>query len=155
MKKSLISIGMLVLMINVVNAQSLPAPTRNVYKCEVGGKITYSDDPCEGAKRLQVEPSRGLNKSTGRELLGKDVAEERRREQLAEAVKPLTGMTVEQFGAETRRTNLSSAAKRECALLDRDLPALERRESLATGESKDEVQRKLFDMRKRFRELRC
>lgn len=52
-----------------VAAQSttLPAPSRTVYKCSVGGKVAYSDEPCVGAQRVNVEPTRGMNKSTGHE----------------------------------------------------------------------------------------
>jgi hypothetical protein len=58
-----------------------------VFKCENGGKTFYSDSPCLGAKKIDVEPTRGLNKSTGSERTGKDVSREMQREQFAEAVK--------------------------------------------------------------------
>jgi hypothetical protein len=51
--------------IPVTFAQSLPAPSRTVYKCEVGGKVTYSDSPCLGATRIDVEPTRGVSKLSG------------------------------------------------------------------------------------------
>lgn len=64
---------------------SLRQPSRTVYKCEAAGKVTYSDEPCAGAVRVEVEPTRGLNKSSGSERTGADVARERRREGIAEA----------------------------------------------------------------------
>jgi hypothetical protein len=51
----------------------LPAPSRTAFKCEVAGKVVYSDSPCLGAQKIDVEPTRGLNKSTGRKLIGYDV----------------------------------------------------------------------------------
>jgi hypothetical protein len=49
-----------------VNAQPLPAPSRVTYKCEVGGKIAYTDESCLGAKRMNIAPSRGLDKFSGK-----------------------------------------------------------------------------------------
>jgi len=45
----------------------LPEPTRTVFKCEEAGKVTYSDAPCLGAQKVDVQPTRGLNKSSGTE----------------------------------------------------------------------------------------
>ena len=72
---------------------TFPYPSRMVYKCEVAGKVVYSGEPCQGARKLDIAPSRGLNKSTGRELTGSDVTREKHREMTGEALKPLTGKT--------------------------------------------------------------
>jgi hypothetical protein len=140
-----------------VNAQStkLPPPTRTVFKCEIAGRITYSDEPCEGARKVDVQPTRGLNKSTGRELVGPDVAREQRREALSEALKPLTGMTPEQSEVQSRRARLPAHAKAECSTLDRSLPVVEGRELTTTGESKAAAQRELLGLRKRYKDLQC
>ena len=34
----------------------LPAPSRTIYKCVVKGAVSYSDEPCEGAQRLDATP---------------------------------------------------------------------------------------------------
>lgn len=98
--KSLLLGAMLVPITILVHQQAasaqtrgLPNPWRTVYKCSINGKVVYTDDPCLGAQKVDVEPTRGLNKSTGRELSGADVSRERRRETFAEGVKPITGMT--------------------------------------------------------------
>ena len=39
---------------SLAEAQSLPAPSRTVFKCEEGGRIVYSDSPCLGAKKIDV-----------------------------------------------------------------------------------------------------
>jgi hypothetical protein len=101
-------------------AQSLPAPSRTVYKCNVNGKMLYSDSPCLGAERLEIEPSRGVGRTTG-----PDVQRERNKEMLAEAIRPLTGMNAKQFEVQSRRIKLTAAAQRECQALDVDLPAKE------------------------------
>ena len=134
---------------------TLPPPSRTVYKCVVAKKVVYTDEPCVGAQVVDVEPSRGLNKSTGKELSGADVSRERRIESFATAMKPLTGMTPEQFEAQKRRVQLSPEAKSECASLDRDIPRFEADERAASAEAKSSVQRRLFGLRKRQRELRC
>ncbi len=136
-------------------AQKLPDPSRTVYKCEVKGKVTYSDEPCVGAQRLDIEPTRGLNKSSGTERVGPDVRREQQREALAEAVRPLTGVDSKQFDRLGRRTRLSPEAQRACASLDREIPALELREARTVGDERAAVQARLFASRKQFRELRC
>lgn len=73
-------------------ATKLPPPSRTVYKCEVGGKVHYSDMPCVGVQKVDVTPTRGMNKSTKRELTGSDVRREVFHEQLSDAVRPITGM---------------------------------------------------------------
>jgi len=49
-----------------------------------------------GAQKLDVTPTRGMNKSTGRELTGANVRREVFREQLSDAVRPITGMNAQQ-----------------------------------------------------------
>jgi hypothetical protein len=39
----------LVAISNLAPAQTLPSPSRTVYKCEHDGKVVYSDAPCPGA----------------------------------------------------------------------------------------------------------
>jgi len=135
--------------------QTLPNPTRTAYKCEVQGKTHYSDQPCLGAKRLELEPTRGLSKSSGKEMVGKDVLHERSRESLAEAVRPLTGLDPKQFETETRRYKMTPEAKQECAVLDRSIPQYE---SLLKFDSQPALQRReetLFQLRSRYVKLRC
>lgn len=136
--------------------QSLPAASRTVYKCEDGGKVRYSDSPCLGAKKLEVEPTRGMNKSSGREMQGQDVRNEHFREGLAEAVKPLTGMDARQLDQFGRRQRLSPEAQRQCQALDRLLPQAEAAESAAkTGTELTSAQKRLFELRSAYRNLRC
>ena len=134
---------------------TLPAPSRTVYKCTVEGKVVYTDDPCVGAKLVNVEPTRGLNKSSGRELTGRDVARERQTEQLAEAIKPITGLTPQQFEVQRSRVYLAPEVKSECDRLDRGITQAETQERAEPAETRPAVQRQLFAYRKRHRELRC
>ncbi len=144
--------SMLVLMTaaSISLAQVLPVPTRTVYKCNVNSKTSYSDSPCVGAQRLDIEPSRGVGKSAGQ-----DVQRERHREMLAEAVRPLTGMDAKQLDAHGRRMKLSADAQRECRALDTEISDAERDEARGIGEQQELEKVRLLGTRKRFRELRC
>lgn len=148
---------LLVLTCQQIAAQTstLSKPTRTVYKCAVDNKVTYSDAPCVGARRIDVEPTRGLNKSTGKELVGQDVAHEKQREQFAEAVKPITGLNPKQLEVQTRRFNLSPENKNECMKLDGSIPLNEVQERAALGDAKPPIQQNLLVLRKRYRELKC
>lgn len=137
-------------------AGGLPPPSRTVYKCEVGKKTYYSDSPCVGATKVDVTPTRGLNKSTGHELVGADVRHEQSREQLADAIRPLTGMNSEQLDQYGRRTHLSAQAQQECRKLDQALPVAEQSERSAQGSPNlQSAQLKLFSLRKQFHDLGC
>lgn len=131
-------------------AQTLSPPLRSVYKCSAHGKTSYSDAPCLGAQRLDIEPTRGVG---GRE--GRDVQRERHREMVAEAFRPLTGMNAKQLDLHSRRMKLSPAAQRECRALDAQTPEAERHEAEAAGERRETLKVNLFNLRQRQRELRC
>lgn len=134
---------------------SLPQPTRTVFKCQTAGKIIYSDEPCLGAERLDIEPTRGMNKSTGTERIGKDVQHEKTREIFSEAIKPLTGMTPAQNAVQVKRYALPSAAQSECRQLDGKILQAEKSERTDWLPQKSDAQLSLFRLRKRFRELYC
>jgi hypothetical protein len=138
-----------------VAAQSLPPTSRTVYRCDDGNKVLYSDAPCLGAKRVDVEPTRGLNKSTGREQIGQDVRREKHNEQLAEALRPLFNETPEQRATRHKRFKLEPLAKVECARLDAEMPQLEAKERSAKGETLGTVQRELLVPRTRVQKLGC
>lgn len=135
---------------------TLPQPSRTVYKCVVAGKTVYTDDPCVGAQRVIVEPTRGMNKSSGRELTGADVRREKQNEAFAEAVKPITGKTPKEMEVQRKRVYFSAQTKAECESLDSSISGNEAKERGATSvESRAQIQRDLFALRKRHRDLRC
>lgn len=137
-------------------SQSLPPASRTVYKCEQQGRVVYSDSPCLGAQKLEIEPTRGLNASSGRERTGPDVQREKQRELVAEAVRPLTGMEARELDRQGRRMQLPAASQRACRSLDQSIPALEQREMRApAGTSRQAVQQELLAARAAFRQHRC
>jgi len=84
----LISSCLILLAVSVTcPAQTLHVPSRSIYKCDSNGAMTYSDAPCLGASRLEIEPTRGVGKTAGY-----DVQREQQREMIAESIRPLTGL---------------------------------------------------------------
>jgi hypothetical protein len=142
-------------LVGVSQAQSLPPPSRTVFKCDVAGKVVYSDSPCLGARQIDVEPTRGANQATGKELTGVDVRRERQREGMAEAVRPLTGMDAKQFNVAANRTKLDAGTKAQCSILDVQIPAAEADEVKSVGQDRLDVQARLLKLRQQFRDLRC
>lgn len=145
----------LVMAAAMAQPSGLRHPNGNVYKCEAEGKVTYSDEPCLGAKRVDVQPTRGLDKSSGKERTGADVARERRREGLADALRPVTGMDAKQFETEGRRHRLQPAEHAECRSLDASIARLEAAEKSAAGEALAKAERDLLNQRRRHLDLRC
>jgi hypothetical protein len=138
-----------------VAAQSLPPPSRTVYKCEDGKKVHYSDSPCLGGKKVDVEPTRGLNKSSGRERVGQDVQREKNNELMADALRPILNETPEQRATRHKRFRLEASVKAECARLDVQIPRLEEQERSATRDTIATMQQQLLASRTRFHNLRC
>jgi hypothetical protein len=139
----------------IAQAQKLPPTSRTVYRCEVASKTVYSDAPCLGARKIDVEPTRGLSKSSGRELVGADVQREHNREIFAEAVRPLTGLDAKQLQVQGRRMKLTASEQGECRRLDADIPAAEFEEKNASKQTITEVQLRLLNLRKRSQVLAC
>lgn len=138
-----------------IAAQNLPAPSRTVYKCEVNGKISYSDEPCVGAQKIDVEPTRGVNQLSGKGRTGKDVRHEHEREMIYEAFRPLTGKDAKEMTVIERRMKLTENERRECAALDRSISTGEAEERTASKQSLQLVQERLYTQRSRFRQLGC
>jgi hypothetical protein len=72
---------------------------------------------------------------------------------MAEAIKPITGITPQQFSVAVRRQPLTPEAKVECARLDAALEKAEAAHGPAGPKTKTDEQ--LFLLRKRYRELQC
>jgi hypothetical protein len=146
----------LILPCAVVLAQSqLPAPSRAIYKCTVVGKVSYSDEPCAGAQRLDATPSSGVTHLSGASRTGKDVANEIHREQFAAALRPLSGMNASEFATAVRRQNMTAPVQRECGQLEAAILGLERSESRADAATLKPIQQDLFTLRKRYKTLAC
>jgi hypothetical protein len=139
-----------------VQAQKLDQ-SRIVYRCEHQGKISYSDEPCVGAKEVDVTPTQGLDKSSGVSRKGAEVQRDEHRRQLVQALKPLDAtMDEKRFDQAVRRQPLSAEAQRACRQLDQQLPQLKTAEASASTEAeKAQAEVRLFRARKTFKNLRC
>jgi hypothetical protein len=138
-----------------IAAQTLHAPTRTLFKCQERGTVVYSDSPCLGAEKLEVIPTRGVNKLSGKERIGPDVQRELHREMFAEGIRPLTGLSAKQLEVQTHRFYLTGTAQQECRSLDQNLASTELEEKHAAQNALRDVQTRLLSLRQRFRELRC
>ena len=136
-------------------AQSLPPPSRTVFKCQQDGKVIYSDAPCLGAERLAVEPTRGLDSQTGRPRMGEDVRRERHNEQVSEALRPIFGESPQQRAVRLRRARLPASAQGVCRQLDRDIPAAEAAERKAQGDGRAGIQARLLELRRQYLSSGC
>jgi hypothetical protein len=148
-------VGAALLLGQICSAQSLPTPSRTVFKCTQNGKVIYSDSPCLGAQRLEIEPTRGVSKLTGKEKIGSDVRNEVNREVFAQAVRPLTGMNDKELKAFGKRQKLTAEWQRECHAMDIEIPLLEAKEKSAVKEVSQQVQQELFRVRSRYRAIGC
>jgi hypothetical protein len=136
-------------------AQKLPQPSRDVFKCIEKGKVVYSDTPCLGASKVNVEPTRGLDSMSGVKKTGADVRRERTHENTAEALRPIFNETAQQRATRHHRFKLSASTKQQCAQLDTRIPALERAERSAQGSDLAALQQTLLGARQEYRSIGC
>lgn len=68
-----------------VHAQPESAPT---YKCVTGGKVTYTDEPCVGAKLVDTTPTQGFGRISSRSRKGAGVRKSRRPKTAADISNP-------------------------------------------------------------------
>jgi len=136
-------------------AQKLPRSSPTAFKCEKDGKVAYSDVPCLGGERLEVKPTRGLNKMSGATRVGADVRAERLNEQMADALHPVFGETPEQRAKRLRRARLAPAAQRHCRALDSGIEDAEGLEKKTSGSARADVQVGLYRLRQQYSDLGC
>jgi len=146
---------LLVQLAETVHAQTVPAPSRTVFKCEVNSKVIYSDSPCLGAQRLDIQPSRGIDKLTGKERIGADVHQERNNEQMAKALEPILSESPEQRAMRHRRAMLKPEVRVQCNRLDQEITLAEQAERSATKAMLPMKQADLLRLRQQYRDSQC
>ena len=60
---------------------------KSVYRCETAGKVSYSHEPCVGAKEIDATPTQGMDKMTGQSRKGRDVLRHEQDGVMADALK--------------------------------------------------------------------
>ncbi len=128
---------------------------KSVYRCETAGKVAYSHEPCVGAKEIDATPTQGMDKMTGQSRKGRDVQRHEHDGLMADALKPLTGMSPDQYRVYKHRFNLSPQDKNACAKLDYELPGLKQRAANAPTADQAAAEVDLYKARKRFNDLNC
>ena len=108
--------------------------------------MSYSDAPCVGAKEIDTTPTQGVDKMTGASRKGADVQRVEHNALMADVLKPLTGMSPEQYRIYKHRFKLSPRDKAECTRLDTELPEFKQRAATAPASDK---------ARKQFNDLNC
>lgn len=126
-----------------------------VYRCETNGKASYSDAPCVGAKAIDVTPTQGADKMTGKSRKGRDVQTIEMNTAFDKAVQPLTGKSHDEMDVMRRRFKLSAQDQNECMRLDGKLPSLETAAAAAASAAKGRADVELYQARKRFFDLKC
>lgn len=139
------------LLISTVCAAAPPT----VYRCETNGRVNYSDAPCVGAKVIDVTPTQGADKMTGRSSKGQEVQREEFHSTLDKATRPLHGLSHDEMDIRRRRYKLSSTEQLQCADLDEQLPVLEEKASKTAGAAKGQADVALYQARKRAFDLKC
>lgn len=138
----------------VVSSLCAAAPP-TVYRCETGGKVNYSDAPCVGGKVVEVTPTQGADKMTGRSLKGNDVRHEESRAVFDTITRPIHGLSHAEMDVLRRRQKLSSADQGQCTFLDRQVPALEAQAAKTVGSAKGRAEVELYQARSRVFNLKC
>ena len=96
-----------------------------------------------------------MDKMTGASRKGADVQRAEHNALMADALKPLTGMTPEQYRVHKHRFKLSPRDKAECTRLDTELPELKQRATTAPASDKALADVELYKARPPFPDLNC
>jgi hypothetical protein len=126
-----------------------------VYRCEAGGKVSYSDAPCVGARTVDVTPTQGMDKMGGQSRKGAEVQHDEGRKVLDKALQPLTGKSHEDMDVLRRRVNLSPGTRARCGALDGQLAELQGAVAQTSGAEKGRAEVELYKARKSFFDLQC
>src|SRR6218665_1642293 len=136
------------------------AASNTVYRCEQGGKVIYTDEPCMNAKEVDVTPTEGMNKWSGKERVAPALqnrqATELRRKELGKALRPLTGQDDEKWQESLKHESRPAETRNECRRLDNLIPALkESAAGAARSGDKQNAETALYNARNRFKDLKC
>lgn len=126
-----------------------------VYRCETAGKVAYSDTPCVGATVVDITPTQGMDKMSGKSRKSYELQRADVTHAVDDALKPLTDKSRGEMEVMRRRVNLTSNAQQDCARLDARLPALEQGARDSAAKNKSQADFDLYEARKRYFDLKC
>ena len=136
-------------------SMTLPAMAQQVYRCEVNGKVSYSNEPCQGAKVVNTTPAQSSDKTSDQQQKNLDTLKAELERNNATKTRALAAKTPEDPEVAKRRENLTPLAKHSCSLLDQSLPQLRENAAHGTPENKEKADIQLYKARKAFQDLRC
>ena len=146
---------MKLLFLTVLLSASGFAYAEAVYKCTDNGKVSYSNEPCLGAQRVDTMATRGLDKMSGVQRSGTDVQAEKHNETMERAVQSVIGKNYRRERAIKRQYH-TAFDKLQCERLDGQIEALEKEENFIKNKVQLEIlQAELFQRRKAFKDLDC
>ena len=134
-----------------ISASSPASAQTTVYKCESGGKVTYSEKACRG-RIINTADAPVPARPNPKEM---DVRRINESQALAQAMQPKADESTAQFEARRRRASLLPEDRDECARLDKRMPVEEGSLNNPDPEEVSKAQEALGKSRKRFGELRC
>ena len=126
-----------------------------VYRCETAGKVSYAHEPCVGAREIEATPTQGMDKMTGPSRKGTDVLRQEHDNAMGKALRPLTGLSPDQYRIYQKRYKLNPQDKVDCSRLDAALPGLNQEAATAPAAGKALADIELYKARKRFNDLNC
>jgi hypothetical protein len=122
--------------------EPVPHPERTastVFRCETLGQITYSDQPCAGAQRVDALRLPGANRVA-----------------MAESTHATTPAAAGWgYGSGANRSSHARTDDPECPHLAQRMARVEAEEQRATAATIGLIQQRLAVQRERFRELAC
>ena len=134
---------------------ALSAMSQQVYRCEANGKVTYSHEPCLGAKAIDTTPTQSTDKTSAQHKKDMDALKAELDRSNAANVRPLASKAPDDPEVAKRRENLTPLAKHSCSLLDQALPQLRQNAAQGSTEEKTKAIAQLHKARKAFQDLRC
>lgn len=132
---------------------SFSAPALAIYKCESGGKITYSDAPCRGGKVLELqEPVTGKSPAADMASAKQEVAREKK--ELHRLEKERHKSEDEDDKRQQKIANAQAARQKKCTSLTMRRKWSEEDAATARGKSFEKAKRKARRQVEKY-ELEC
>jgi hypothetical protein len=123
---------------------TLAAPALAVYKCESGGKVTYSDEPCPGGKVMEL----GNTQPQDAAAMKKQLAEEKKKSSQLEKERHHREAVEEKERLRTAHT--AAAKQKRCSLLARRKRWADEDVAATAGKSADRARLKARRVSEQF-----
>ncbi|WP_019141422.1 DUF4124 domain-containing protein [Noviherbaspirillum massiliense] len=116
----------------------LSAPAMAVYKCEAGGKVTYSDKPCAGGRQIDLGPGVSPSDTT---QANSQLAQEKAK--LAQLESERHKREAKEEKEQQKLARVARAKQNRCMAMARRRNAADEDAAAATGKAHDKAMRRL------------